>query len=149
MQQYRCERCGASSVQPVATELSLLKQYRFRTPAATICRVVALFALGLSKNAIEKRTGVKGETTDRIIKQLVTGRHWLEIRDLIIRKTGISENDLHDLDRRELQLEQTGEDLLGWQGIFYGRRPQRDRAELLREARKILQRKIVFGAGRR
>ena len=131
----------------MSAELSLFKELRLRTPADTICRVVALFAVGLSKNEIEKRTGVKGETVHRIIKRLVTCPDWRQLRRLIKRKTGISYDDLHRLVLRNFELEYTGNDLLHDQGIFYSRLPKGVRAEIHLMARKILRRNISFGAG--
>jgi len=131
----------------VSLELSLFQELRLRTPAANLCRVVALFAVGLSLNEIEKMTRIKGETVRRIIVRFVTCSHWGDLRNIIVRKTGISETDLHDLDHRYLELGVTGEDLLHYQGYQCRRRPRGDVSNLTRKARAILKRKIRFFAG--
>jgi hypothetical protein len=126
-------------------DLSLFQQFRFRTPAATICRLVALFAVGLSRNQIEQLTGVKGETIGKIIERLVTDPCWVIVREIVGKRTGTAARCFDDLDKRQLQMEQTGENVLAYQGCEYRWRDAGQRRQIAREAKRIVARKISFG----
>jgi hypothetical protein len=131
----------------VDRDLWLFQQLKSRTPAATICKLVALFAIGLSRNKIQEKTGVKGETTGKIIEGLVTNSSWDEFKRILVKKTGIDAALLHDLDHRQLEMEVTGQDVLTCQGYRYRWRAPGDRKKIARKARQIMARKISFGEG--
>jgi hypothetical protein len=131
----------------VNRDLALFQPLKLRTPAATICKLVVLFAIGLSKNRIEQLTGVKGETVDNILRRLMSSSSWGDFKDILVRKTGMDRALLHDLDHRQPEMEVTGQDVLTGQGHRYRWCDPSERRIIERKARQIMARKISFGGG--